>query len=134
MHMDMDEVRQRQRLAADLIIKLARTSDGLSELVDEHVADNDEILSTLVLSDVARWYSESYAEQRSDPTRYADAQAVVDRLGEAYEESEGDLRNTIAVGLVEALIPGDSSLPDFFDQLPEPLRQEMVEMINWRPG
>jgi hypothetical protein len=134
MTMDMDEVRQRQRPAVDLIRKLAQTSDGLSELVDEHVADNDEILSTLVLSDIARWYSESYTEQRSDPARYADAQAVVDRLGEAYEESEGDLWNTIAVGLIEALIPGDNSLPDFFDRLPESLRQEMIEMINWKRG
>ena len=134
MIMDMEEVRQRQRPAVDLIRKLAQTSPGLSGLVDEHVADNDEILSTLVLSDVARWYSASYAEQGSDPARYTDAQEVVDRLGEAYEESEGDLRNTIAVGLVEAWIPGDKSLPDFYDRLPEPLRREIVKMINWRPG
>jgi hypothetical protein len=133
MIMDMDEVRLRQRPAVDLIRRLAGDSPRLSEMVEEHVADNGEILSTLVLSDLARWYVESYVDRHDDPSRYAEAQAVVDRLGQAYETAEGDLANTVAVGFVEALIPDDGSWPEYGESLPTSLRDELVAMTGWRP-
>jgi hypothetical protein len=133
MIMDMDEVRQRQRPAVDLVRALAQEFPPVSELVDDHLADNGEILPTILLSDLARWYVESDAGRHDDRGRYAEAQAVVDHLARAFETAEGDLENTIAVGFVEALIPGDGSLPEYAENLPESLRGELAKMMDWRP-
>jgi hypothetical protein len=133
MTMDMDEERQRDRPAVEMVLRLAQGSPHLSAMVEEHVADNGEILSTLLLSDVARWYLASYTERRDDPARFAEARSVVDRLGRVFESAGGDLANTIAVGFVETLIPDDWSVPGYTEDLPPALAAELVKMINWRP-
>lgn len=130
----MDDVRRLQRPAVDLVRRLAELSPGVAALVADHVQDNGEVLPTLMLADIARWYAAACQDRDDDPARYAEAGSVARYLAEAFAHAPDELQNTIAVGFVESLIPQDPAAVDFLQQLPGPLRDELRRMIDWRPA
>ncbi len=125
---------EHQAAGAELAIGLARESQTVAALLREHWEDNEEMLPTIFLGDLARWYVEAWKQRGEEPRAYKEAATVTDRLGSRFKNGDPPLQNTIAVGFVEVLpYPGEDGRGSVED-LPEPLRVERVRMENWTPG
>jgi len=76
----------------------------LVPLLDEHLADNErQVLPHLLVSDIVRWLVE-HRESHPDV-----CSSVLGWLGSAYERGPDDVRELIAVSVVEMLPdPGQS--------------------------
>jgi len=132
--LDDDEVRRLQQPAVDMVQRLAADSPHLSAMVAEHLDDYGEMLTTILLADVARWFVRSVENRGADPGQYNEAKQVVNRLDSAFAAATGELENTIAVGFVETILPiVQTPFPPYVEKLPESLRAEMVRMLEWRP-
>lgn len=94
---DIDALAPLDPAAAALISALVDAVPGLRPLLDEHVDDNEEILSTSFLADVGRWMRGSGMDRMPTALR----RATMDWLERAFATG-GDLeRDVIGTGLVE---------------------------------
>ncbi|MDP8927779.1 MAG: hypothetical protein M3O70_04160 [Actinomycetota bacterium] len=125
---------EHQAAGAELATDLARESPTVAALLREHWKDNEEMLPTVFLGDLARWYVEAWTHRDEERRAYEEAIRVVDRLGSHFENGDPPLQNTIAVGFVEVLpYPGEDGRGSV-EGLPEPLRAERARMESWTPG
>lgn len=124
---------EHQAAGAELAGDLARESRTVAALLREHWEDNGEMLPTLFLGDLARWYVEAWMNRDDEPQAYEEATRVLRLLGDRFKNGDQTLQNTIAVGFVEMLpYPGEDGRGCVAD-LPEPLRAERVRMESWTP-
>ena len=88
----------------------ARYSE-LAPVVDENLADNDELLPHLVMADVVRWLVDHRADQQ------ALVRSVLAWLEAAYEQGDAEVRDVIAVSGVEMIPDPGEPGSELRDQL-----------------
>ncbi len=125
---------EHQAAGAALAIDLARESPTVAALLREHWEDNEEMLPTAFLGDLARWYVEAWTHRGEEPRAYEETITVIDRLGSRFKNGDPPLQNTIAVGFVEVLPHPSEDGRGSVEDLPEPLRAERAKMESWTPG
>jgi hypothetical protein len=99
-------------------------------MVQHHLEDNGEILSTVLLGDLGRWYRRSLeaADDRPEALRTALA------LSGLFVRGDEDMRTVIATGFLEALPQVSEDGRHVVEQLPPALRDELHRMETWRPS
>jgi len=83
-------------IVPDLLADLLRTEPSLQLVVDEHLADNNELFPHVLLGDVTRWVVE-----------HAPATHVLVALERHLSTGDEDVGNLIAVSFLENLEPED---------------------------
>lgn len=117
---------------ARLIRQLAEGLPTVVDMLQEHENDNDEILPTIFLSQVADWYVEAWRSRQSDPNAFAEAERFTARLAASYPEVGPAEQNMIAVGFLEAFPNPGAPDRDCVDSLPGVLRDKREKMDNPR--
>ncbi|WP_406279094.1 hypothetical protein OH799_11380 [Nocardia sp. NBC_00881] len=83
---------------AGFIRGLADLEPEIRPLIAEHVHDYDEILPTLLMSDIARWVTRVARDHEDPPARLAPLFA---RLEDAWGDGQNPVSDLIAVSFVE---------------------------------
>lgn len=112
---------------------LADHSPSVAFLLQGHLEDNDEVLSTLFLGEVERWFESACLNRISAPGEFAEAIAVTQVLGDVFSHGDDVIRNLIAVGFVEMLLNLAWNDSECIDELPDSLRNELERMKSWSP-
>jgi hypothetical protein len=113
-----------------LINRLIAEVPELKALYDEHVAANDELLTYVFLSDVARFVIAALSG--TEPEHGSDATRVLGLLEDAIGSDDPDVVNLVAVGFVESLL-GDDALDQVRLALGPRLAAELASQEQWRP-
>lgn len=116
-----------------LVQRLADHSPFVASLLQGHLEDNDEILPTLFLGEVGKWFEKAYQKRISAPGDFAETIAVVQILEDAFSRGDDAMKNLIAVGFVEMLLNLAREDRDCIDELPDSLRSELERMGSWCP-
>ncbi|WP_018335583.1 hypothetical protein [Actinomycetospora chiangmaiensis] len=109
---------------------LSATSTTARTIVDDHIEQFDEVLSTVLLDEVGEWYRTSVHHGAEGA---ADAARAVGALADLFTAGGDSMRTVIATGFLEALPRREDPEREVVDQLPEPLRDELRRMENWQP-
>lgn len=123
-----DDERPDPRIALALTRALLDTEEPAAEIVREHAAQFGEVLPTVLLADLARWYTRAV----DDPTDRASAGRVVGALRREFARGDDTMRAVIATGFLEALTSEEAG-GDMTRQLPRRLRREL-EAMQHRPA
>lgn len=124
-----EEVPVDRASAAAVAAALRSASPTAARVVDEHRQYFDEILSTVLLADVGRWYRAALASGSPD-----DAVLAVAALAELYARGDDGIETVIVTGFLEAL-PHDGEAERWVvERLPTVLREELRKMEDWRPS
>ena len=97
--------------------------------IDEHVADNDEVLPHVLFGDLSRFVVE--AGQRRDDDLVRRALAFLDA---ALREGDDAVQNLVGVSFVENVGPWDRNQADFIESWPDALPMEADRQRDWRPS
>lgn len=112
----------------DLVIDLVDRVPELAEPFQEHVRDNDELLPYLFLSDVARWVAARFLGGTDSDLELVSE--TLDFLEEKYEQGPQDVKELIAVGLVESL-PSTGEPASAVRDLLGPNLSAQFRLLNW---
>ena len=127
--MTEEEVPVDRESAAAVAAALRGASPLAARMVDEHEQYFDEVLSTILLAEVARWYRDALTSDSPD-----DAVGTVAALAELYVRGDDGVETVIVTGFLEAL-PHDGEADRWVvEQLPTVLREELRKMEEWRPS
>ncbi|ASF11697.1 hypothetical protein NBRGN_057_03130 [Nocardia brasiliensis NBRC 14402] len=83
---------------ARFIDELAALEPEIQPLIAEHIRDNDELLPTVLMGDIARWVGQVVRDSPNPRSRLAPFFA---RLEAAWEDNGGPVSELIAVSFVE---------------------------------
>lgn len=83
---------------ARFIDELAALEPEIQPLIAEHIRDNDELLPTLLMGDVARWVAQVVQESDEPRARLA---PFFGKLEQAWGDGAGPVPDLIAVSFVE---------------------------------
>lgn len=112
----------------DFVARLVERCPEVRPIVDEHFADNGELLLHPLVADVRR-----FAIDRFD----AHDEAVVERclsvLSDGLQEGDERVQNAVAVSFVEDTGWWDSDMAAFIVSWPAPLKAEAERQRAWRP-
>jgi hypothetical protein len=97
--------------------------------IDEHVADNDEMLPHVLFGDLTRFVIDGY--QRGDNDLVRRALAFLDN---ALREGDDAVQNLVGVSFVENVGPWDPNQAHFIASWPDGLRLEAEQQRDWRPS
>jgi hypothetical protein len=106
---------------------VAATSAAAAQMVREHEAENGEILPTLLLDDVGRWFTTSGAADE-------DALRAADAVTKLYEHGDDDIQTIVVTGFLEAMPHVGEADRDVVEHLSPPLRAELRRMESWKPS
>jgi hypothetical protein len=106
---------------------VAATSAAAAQMVREHEAENGEILPTLLLDDVGRWFTTSGAADE-------DALRAADAVTKLYEHGDDDIQTIVVTGFLEAMPHVGEADRDVVERLSPPLRAELRRMESWKPS
>ncbi len=110
---------------------LRSSSTEAAEIVDRHIECNDEVLSTVLLGDIARWYWRAVHRRTSDATAALRAAKV---LGDLFAAGDEEMETVIATGFLEGLPHPDEEGREVVEQLPPSLRDWLRHMEDWKPS
>jgi hypothetical protein len=113
-----------------LINRLVADVPALQPVYNEHVANNDELLTYVFLADVARFVMAALTGAK--PEHRSDAVRVLGLLEDAIGSDDPDVVNLVAVGFVESLL-GEEALPFVRPTLGQRLAAELVAQETWKP-
>lgn len=107
--------------ADQFVARLRAEVPEFADQIEEHIADNDELLPHLLLGDLARACVTAW--QTDDSAFNLRALTVLD---EVLAESDGDdyMGNAISVSFVEHVGPWDPSIREFIADWPPALLQD----------
>lgn len=108
---------------------LRRAIPEFGDAVDEHVADNDEVLPHVSFGDLTRFVLAAHHD--GDRELVSRSLAFLER---ALREGDNGLQNLVAVSFVENVGPWDKSQERFIESWPEALRLEARRQREWTPG
>ena len=103
----------------EFVARLRAEVPKFSDSVDEHLADNDELLLHLLLSDLARTCSTAWRSEGVELTRSALA-----LLDAALTDGDDYVSNAVSVSFVEDIGPWDPTVRDFVASWPPALLQD----------
>lgn len=109
---------------------LSATSTTARTIVDDHIEQFDEVLSTVLLDEVGEWYRTSVHHGAEDA---ADAIRAVNALARLLAEGGDSMRTVIVTGLLEAMPRAGDEDRAVVEELPSLLRDELRFMEEWRP-
>jgi hypothetical protein len=118
--------------AATIAEALRDASPKAADLVRDHVEYYDEVLPTILLADVGRWFSSTASGPEGPDGR--DAARAVQAVSDLYEGGNESMRNIVATGLLEALPQPHEGGREVVERLPPALRDELRRMENWTPS
>lgn len=130
---DDDEFDETLTVGRSLAAQLADASSRVAELLREHIEDNDEVLPTIFLGDVAKWFVEACAARAGQQVDIDEARRVVSILERDFVGASETVTNMIAVGFVEMLPVPNAAGSECVNELPRPLQDEYIRMQNWYP-
>lgn len=116
--------------AAMLAQAIARTSKRAAEIVRDHAAYFDEVLPTVLLADVGRWYRSATSQASAG----SDADRAVHAISDLYETGNESMHAIVATGFLESLPQPGEEGREVVEHLPPRLREELRVMESWRPG
>lgn len=111
------DVRPDPRVSLPLVEALLGAAPAMAELVGEHAEQFSEVLPTVLLADVARWYV-----TEADRTA-ADRVAVA--VGRLFGRDDDTVRAVVATGFLAQLPDRDEPGREVVRRLPRPLRREL---------
>lgn len=109
---------------------LTNTSPLVGEIVRRHIEDNDEVLSTILLGEIGRWYT---AAIRHEDGKQNDAEQVAQAIARLFIDGDDEMETVIATGFLEALPQRGDPDRQVVDRLPRPLLDELLRMESWVP-
>lgn len=96
---------------------------------DDHVRDNDEVLSHVLMGDLTRFFLKARADGDGEAVA-----ACVAQLDRAIRTGDEDVQNVVCVSFLESLPwPGEPDHDAVRATLSPALVSAWDEMINWRP-
>lgn len=108
---------------------LRASSAGAARLVDDHVEHNEgEVLSTILLADVARWFVSAISEETAEAD---DARASVGALDVLFEQGDDEVQTVVVTGFVEALPFAHEEGRQVVEELPPALREQLRRWDSW---
>ncbi|QUH05013.1 hypothetical protein HUO13_33315 [Saccharopolyspora erythraea] len=126
--MDDASFEEELEAGARLVRQLAQGLPTVGDLLQEHEDDNDEILPTIFLSQVADWYVEAWRSRQTELNAFEEAERFTARLAASYPQVGAAEQNMIAVGFLEALPNPGAAERACVDSLPDVLREEREKM------
>jgi hypothetical protein len=111
---------------ADVETELRSQVPEFAPVIDEHVADNDEVLPHVLFGDLTRFVLA--ARESGDDTLVERCVAVLDR---ALREGDDHVVNLVQVSFVENLPPWSDAIPAMITAWPESLRSEVERQRDW---
>ncbi|MGI8311836.1 hypothetical protein [Saccharopolyspora hattusasensis] len=132
--MDDASFEEELEAGADLVRRLAEGLPTVVDMLREHEDDNDEILPTIFLGQVADWYVEAWRSRPAEPNAFKEAERFTVRLAACYPKVSPAEQNMIVVGFLESL--PNPGAPDraCIDSLPDVLRGEREKMDSPNNG
>jgi len=97
-------------------------------MIDEHVADNDEVLLHLLFGDLTRFVIA--AHERGDTDVEHRSLSFLER---ALREGDEAVQNVVEVSFVENVGPWDRAQRRFIASWPDTLRTEAERQRDWKP-
>lgn len=115
--------------AAKIAEALRHTSPKATEIVEDHVGYYDEVLPTLLLAEIGRWYWSTASTP--DTSDGHDASEAVQAISDLFEGGDESMRDIVATGLLESLPQPQEQGREVVERLPLPLREELRRMEDW---
>ena len=106
----------------ELIAKLSRAEPAVDAVLQEHIADNNELLSHLYMADVTRWLVAN-----------GPAAPVLAVLEDALVDGDADVRDLILASFVENIEQDDPAYRALRAALGPALRTALHEQESWSP-
>jgi len=103
-----------------------RADDDTRRILEEHIADNDEVLAPLLVGDLRRRAEELYA--RGDDDQLS---ALLEILNSALRDGDEYLNNAVAVSFVEDARIWDPTVQSFVESWPRDLTVEAERQRRW---
>ena len=114
---------------SDVTDALRESLPEFSDAIDEHVADNDEVLPHVLFGDLTRFVLK--ANDDGDDELVRRALAFLDGV---LREGDDGVQNLVGVSFVENVGPWDPTQAAFIASWPEALRLEAEQQRDWRPS
>lgn len=130
MEEDLPEVDQVE--ATKVARAVAASSPTAAAIVREHVNDNDEVLPTVLLADVARWFRRQAHDSSDDVRR--DLDRGLQAIAHLYDVGDESMQTIVATGFLEAMPHPDEAGREVVDLLPPSLREELRAMEGADPA
>jgi hypothetical protein len=118
--------------AARIAEAFGNASPKATEIVRDHVEYYDEVLPTILLAEIGRWFASTASDPDGPDGR--EAARAVRAVSDLYECGNESMRNIVATGLLEALPQPHEDGREVVERLPPALRDELRRMENWTPS
>lgn len=110
----------------EFVADLGAAAPALNQLLDEHVADNDQFLPHVYMAEVTRWLCADRA-----PATIHDVVVVI---ADHFERGQSDVRDVILASFLENLDPDAVSSEAVLRALPPALRSARHDIDRWFEG
>jgi hypothetical protein len=111
----------------DFVSRVRAADPRLNAVVDEQLADNDELLLHLLVADLRR-----RAEAAHESRDYDLRDAVLVLVDSALADGDAGLRNAVAVSFVEDSGWWESGKEEYLGSWPATLTHELTRQRAWR--
>lgn len=112
--------------AAEVADALRESSPAAADVVRDHVEYFDEVLPTVLLAEIGRWYRSTVSTKDTDDGRAA--ALAVQAASDLFEAGNQSMRDIVATGLLESLPQPHEEDREVVDRLPTALREELRRM------
>ena len=109
---------------------------SFAPIYEEHIKDNDELLSHVLMGDLTRYSIELYraGHKRGDEASREKLDKVLKILDEGIQSADSNLQELISVSFLENLGQAEEDYDNLRALLPPALLKEMKALESWRPG
>ncbi len=95
--------------------------------IEEHLADNDELLPHVLFGDLTRFVVAAHQRGEGDLVR-----RVLTFLDSALRDGDDKVQNLVEVSFIENVGPWDEAQKRFIASWPDALRAEADRLRDWR--
>ena len=114
--------------AEGFLAELDKIVPEVQAVVAEHAEDNGELLLHLLIADLRRFAADAFQESPTDVL-----ERLLTLINRALVEGSEDIRNAVAVSIVEDTGWWDPAMQGFIESWPSQLKQEARRQKAWRP-
>jgi len=115
---------------------LLQRVSSFAPIYDEHIKDNDELLSHVLMGDLARFSIELYRAgyKKGEKAGREKLGEILKILDEGIQSPDSNLQELISVSFLENLGQADEDYDSMRALLTPALLNEMKALESWRPG
>ena len=120
----------------ELFSKIIDAAPGFKRTMEEHLSDNDELLSHLLMADCGLFVASYFTGEKriaSDPPSVVELRNVLAIIDAALAEGDEEAQNVVAVSFVECLWL-EPYYTDLCPFLGSKVRDEIERQRAWSPG